>query len=1189
MIRLCTSNAVEALAEALADRVAATRTSLFEPVEVVVPNGLVETFVKQRLAHRLGVAANVRAGRLRGFLRDVARASAPEARIIDRDAIEGELLALLHDPRRVSLAALEPARAYVEAAGDDPPGRDRRRVQLAAKLADLFEEYAYSRPALLAAWRTGRLAPGLDDDLQRWQREAWLALFGQGGPLAGPNALTLPDFFTGVSAEALRAPPVHVFGISYVARLYRSIFASLARASAVHVYALNPCREFWEDVEPARRGRRAATGRRRAQQLTLALDGSAQDGPPSAPLPAPAEENPLLARWARPGRDNVRLLNQLADFDFEPRFVDPTEARPTLLATLQREVLDRRAPGDRPRADDSVVILPAADPRRELETLAAEIWSMIRRDEARERRGDPGRPLRFSDFAVIVPPASAARYLPLARSVFHEASGLPHTIVDLPPAGEGRIAEAVELLLALPASNLARPDLLRLAMHPAVARRFPDVDPEDWLALADELPIVSGADAADHAGSYLEQDRVSWDQGLRRLALGAFLSGRPSGEERPFVRPFVAGAGPELPAELAAGGEPAARALGVLARELLAFVAAARSGSATIETWLGLIRRTLAATIDPATPEEEGAMGDAFSALERVGESAPAGLVTTFLVAAELVRARLARRDAPGHRAPEGVTVASFVPMRALPFRVVMVAGLDERIFPSTEGLHALDLRASGPAEEGDVGPRERDEYMFLETLLSARERLVLSYVARDARTGEEKDPSSILLTLRDYLGTELAEAVTRRRPPLLRHEDEAAAAVIPAATRERRAAALGASLRRAAGVVELPPPGELAPMLAAEVRPALARLFHWPADRATARPAAAGPPRRRSLTLADLRRFLECPLQGSVGVLLPLGAEEDAADDAEAAALAHENLDEVRTETVPLLREALARALADGGTDAALASAYDGAADIRRLDGVLPSGIFGRSARVRHLALLAAWRDGLDEALGASFPTPVAPLWLGGGPEHRRDLALHPAIALEVALPDGPAIIELGGVTEPLAELTSGRVSVSLIASPRPPAYIERELLRPWLTQVALAAAGIAVGDLGALLIRPAEGGGGQVATRVLPAISTDDARAYLAALAGELLGAMHDYLLPCEGVFTWRRRQDKGMDIGVRDAVLLLRDDGWTRLSSDRGPVSDARRYPVPPEAQAAAIVARRFDPYFEATPLNKKGGRR
>ena len=51
------------------------------------------------------------------------------------------------------------------------------------------------------------------------------------------------------------------------------------------------------------------------------------------------------------------------------------------------------------------------------------------------------------------------------------------------------------------------------------------------------------------------------------------------------------------------------------------------------------------------------------------------------------------------------------------------------------------------------------------------------------------------------------------------------------------------------------------------------------------------------------------------------------------------------------------------------------------------------------------------------------------------------------------------------------------------------------------------------------------------------------------------------------------------VREAVLLVRDDNFTHLSSDRGPVADARRYPVPADWDADEYVARRFKPYFDA----------
>jgi exodeoxyribonuclease V gamma subunit len=1197
VIRLCYSNRTEALCEALAENLGAGRSSLFDPIHLVVPNPLVESYVKQSLARRLGIAAHIETRFLRGFLRDIAVASAPEILIVDRDLVEGELLALFADPGRLASRELEAVRGYLmapagEAAADDPDhdeGLDRRRVQLAAQVAALFDEYAFSRPEMLAAWRVGGLVPGLDEPLQRWQRELWLALHGRGGAFSAGKGMTLPDFFREVPPEDLRPPAAaHLFGISYVARLYRSIFASIARASALHVYTLNPCREYWEDLEPRRRNPRSTDARRfppRRGATQLTLDGFA----PSEPPPETALENPLLALWGRPGRDNMRLLNQLSECDFEARFVDPVAgaSRPSLLAALQREVLDREPAGDRADGDGSLVVMPAPDPRRELETVAAEIWSLLRADET----------LTFADVALIVPPAAAPTYLPLARAVFDEAGSLPHTILDVPRAAERRILDAVTLLLELPTSPLARPDLLRVAMHPAVARRFPDVDPADWVGLCEELQIVRGADRADHEGNYLERDQLSWDQGLRRLALGAFLSGRRSGEERPFLLPTGAqlpggpplldgqpplgggplldgqpplGGEPLLAAELAPAAEPAARTLGILARELIAYAQAAAEKPATFAVIAALLRRTIAATIHPADPDEEAALGDAFAAIEAVNALVPPDLEISFRVAAELLEARLGAGPSR-HLSPEGVTVASFVPMRALPFRILFIVGLDEGVFPAPEGLDALDLRAHD-RRPGDVTPREKDEYMFLEALLSARERMHLSYVGRDAVTGEDKNPSSTLLALLEVVPA----SVRRPMPPQARHLDDAACAVIPAAARERQAATLGSSARAAAGgAVKLPAVAELRTMLPAEVWADVAARLDWVEP-----PALEALTARRSLTLADLQRFIECPLQASARVLLPLGSDDDAADDAEAALREHERLDESRLHTVPLLRGVMlgvleAAATGAGAADADLAEAYDRAATAGLLDGTLPGGLFGRAMRARHLSLLHCWRDGLYATTDGPVASPAA-LWLGAAPEHRRDVTLLPA--LDLSLPGGVSLA-LEGRTELLAETAAGdRVTISFIASTSND-YPERDLLRPFFTHLALAVADGRARATRAILIRPKKDGSTRVESRVFPPITPADARRYLGALAAELLGEVHAYFLPCEAIFTWRKRRDKGEALGVRDAVLLLRDDNWTRFVSDRGPVPDPRGYPVPAEAIAAGIVARRFGPYFAA----------
>jgi len=377
MIHLRYSNRTEELLRALAGDLAAARAAgrgLFEAVPLVVPNPQVETYVKLGVARENGVAAHLETKYLRGHLAAIVAASARDVALVDRATLEGELLALFHDDRRLAPDDLTPVRSYLAAGGDARDATDLRRAQLAAELATLFDEYAFARPELLRAWRAGRTIEGAgapDDDkrpTERWERAVWLALHGRGGAFEargraeGRRYLDLPTFFAGEDARALVVPPAtYIFGLSYVARLYRGILAALGHAGDVFIYALNPCREFWEDLDDGRARRARAADRERfprrrgGTQLSLLpeserspalLGGASGDrGSASGSQPDPREvhETPALALWGRPGRESIKLLNELVECDFSPRFSEPPAdgGAPTLLAQLQHDILDQ--------------------------------------------------------------------------------------------------------------------------------------------------------------------------------------------------------------------------------------------------------------------------------------------------------------------------------------------------------------------------------------------------------------------------------------------------------------------------------------------------------------------------------------------------------------------------------------------------------------------------------------------------------------------------------------------------------------------------------------------------------------------------------------------------------------------------------------------------------------------------------
>jgi exodeoxyribonuclease V gamma subunit len=1204
MIHLRYSNRTEELLRALAGDVAAARAAghgLFEPVPLVVPNPQIETYVKLGVARENGVAAHLESRYLRGHLADIVAASAPDVTLVDRALVEGELLALFHDARRLAPDDLGPVRAYLAAGGEAPDAIDLRRAQLAAELATLFDEYSFARPELLRAWRSGKTLEGAgapDDDKREqevWQRAAWLALFGRGGAFEvrgradGRRYVDLPGFFESDAARALKAPPAtYVFGISYVARLYRNVFAALGQAGDVFIYTLNPCREFWEDLDDgrARRARAAERARfpsRRArEQLTLFGGASGDRGDESGGEPdARQDDPPALVLWARPGRENIKLLNDLAECDFSPRFAEPhkDDERPTLLTALQRDILDR-VPAREGTArlalgDDSVTLRPCPNPRRELETIAAEIWKLAREGT------------RFTDVAIVVPPGEAETYLPLAAAVLREASELPHTIVDAPAAAESRVLEATQLLLALPLGPLGRQDLLRLVMHPVVAARFPDADPRDWLALAEELDIVHGADRGDHAGTYVEGDRFNWDQGLRRLALGAFLAGRRSGVDHAFTQGDDRYLPEELPPELQAS----AQAFGALSRALIGFATRARSGVQTVAAWMGELRREIAGLLVADGPEDDAALARVYAELTRLESVAPAGLRVRYRIAHELVRAALAALPGrAGRYLTQGVTVSTFLPMRAVPFQAVFVAGMGEGRFPAREVTRELDLRGKQRRVPGDVSAREQDEYMFLETLLCTRRRLTISWVDRDEVSGERLGASSTVLSLVDmlkagYLRGSDVEAITRPAPPLRRHEDDEACAVIPAAARERRAARLGRSLQDAAGGRALPTWPTLRRMLAPEALAALGSALAWSAPPA-GEPAATRTGReRRVLPFGRLLRFLQCPLQGSALATLPL-AEDDADEIATAAFREHEDFELHRPRALPLLREALARAFRAGGTptDGALAQAYEATTETAALDGTLPAGTFGASVRAQHLTLLHQWRDTLAGA--GAVEGRLAPLWIGHGPEGRDDVTILPAPA--VRLPDeagGTRAVLLHGVTNLVATMGGAPTLVLLASSATKDNGYRRDRLRAFVDHVVLAAASpVGAPRRRVLVLRPDQDAPEDL---WLGALDAEAARAYLTQLAAQLSRGVHPYFFPCEGVLGWSARSPRPDLLAY---IHMLREDEWTRFTSDWGPIPNARDYPLPAtEEDARRLADDRFGLYFSLVEEPEKRPRR
>jgi exodeoxyribonuclease V gamma subunit len=767
VLRVFYSNQTEKLLYSLVYNIQVYRSQtgagLFEPTPLIVPNKNIETYVKLGIARLTGIAANIEVGFLRSLIDDLAQEAAGDDKpVLNKTHLTDRILTALLDEELLRAPELEPVRDYLNAAGPARDAIDLRRFQLAKELTRLFDEYSVSRDDLLEIWKD---EPAIHDEEYRktevWQRHLWLSLFEK-------DTWTTPvEILKSADPETLSLPTqIHIFGVSYMARAFLEILGHLSQSADIDVYTLNPCLEVWDQGMAPAETKEGLRYERRSAELGTREVYILED-----PYRLESStEMPALALWSRPGRENLRLLNALTGCDLISEIEDPLKNRDkhTLLRQIQHDIATREPEretisGDFDFADDeSLVLFSCPAVRREIEIIAAEIWSLIKKDDAERTVND--EPLRFNDIAVILPPSQAEAYQSLIGSVFGEMHRIPHNIVDLPIGGESRIAEAMELLLALPLGKFTRQELLRLATHPAVMARFPEASPGDWLGWCNALGIVHGADRRDHEDTYINKDVFNWDQGLKRLALGAFMSGERSGDTRIFEE----GGRQYVPEEVPTDQMASAAQFGLLIRSLIEDARSALQDRRPLDSWMNFVTAMITTYLIPQNDEDERVLRNALRRVNDLADMKLDGKKLTYRIPYELVRSELAGfTGSLGQYLVDGVVVSTFLPMRAIPFKVIFIAGLGEKQFPTADRKNLLDLRQAR-RHAGDVSPREQDNYMFLETMLSAREKLYLSYVGRDELTGDRLEPSSVVLELRHMLERGYVGEIRERTfPPL--------------------------------------------------------------------------------------------------------------------------------------------------------------------------------------------------------------------------------------------------------------------------------------------------------------------------------------------------------------------------------------------------------------------------------------
>jgi exodeoxyribonuclease V gamma subunit len=786
-IEIKVATRLEPLLEALAQDLSKLRGAdpLKQPLVVAGTRGM-ERWVLESIARQNGSIAHVEMAFPEKLMQMIAlpKAAVDGTNLLrratwKRERLRWEVLQELRAPHAAKeFDAL--LKLLSRGAAGDAGEVGRNWVAMATRLADGMERMVYYRPAWVAAFRAGEVPAELAD----WRREreegegvsGWSEayarliqkLLARRGPLVqewieeasahrGPIAL---------SRFGATKCSVHLFANSAPSPIMLRALRTISQSKPVILYVLEPTEAFLDPKLVRRKG--FARVLSEEQYSHPMLFGGGQQ---TLELRALLEQEFADAQEQREPEMPVVFEEQGASL---LRLVQERLAQG--VPRGEAEFSAAEAERDRLREDESILVLKTVDDRRQVEVLRDELLALFARGGV------------APDEVVVMSPR-LAEFAPLIRQVFSgvglaPAAGtvptIPYVMVSDAGGEQRPIAAALSLLLEAASGRFDATFCHRWLTLSAVMQAW---------GLPDDISELSTAwFASSNARWGLDEDdrqsrvdniggRMGMEAGIERMALGLLTGERPESlTER-------------APAEVAGGIQT--RDLAAAVRSLDAVAGAVRvfrdgHGGRPVSAWVESVRGWLGSWFGGwKFAEERYAVERVMDALAEQSTEA-ASVEITAAAFAEVLQAELEQVRNTERKQGAGVTFCSLVPMRAIPFKVVVLMGLEAAAFPRKRDDDRLQplvhLQKGVHARPCDPDASREDRHLFLEAFGMARDRFWVIANGFEGKSGEPLAESAPVLELMECVRLVRGETSNRTDSPRV----TAARALLPAAVTYR-------------------------------------------------------------------------------------------------------------------------------------------------------------------------------------------------------------------------------------------------------------------------------------------------------------------------------------------------------------------------------------------------------------------
>ncbi|QES88175.1 exodeoxyribonuclease V subunit gamma [Rhizosphaericola mali] len=713
------SNSIQSLSENLTDHLKNSKRSLFTPDVIVAQTEGMHIWLKEQIAQKNGIASNLKFLQPNNVILLVYKLLGGKfKKDLSRDNLIWILFQLLKE-NKFSIQYPDQAN-YI---GKSPTDEHYKRIGLATKVADLFDQYQIYRPKIIEAWNQ----PFDGDYIMDWQEYLW-----RRAKVLTQSKVPDKTEITRFIKEKLEEndeqtiqnlkdnlPDIYLFGLSIITKFHIEIFEKLSEKIGIHYFLVNPAPEYYWTEDKNEK----AVSKWKLQHNKLNTEDIYLIG------------NDLLTSWGKVTSTTLRLLYQ-NDMIFNIEDVTAIEPNTdTLLHAVQNDIYHNQiifpAKYD-PNyfQDQSLTIHAHYTIAREVEGLYQYLIHIIQNTR---------KPIHAREIAIFVTDIDA--YAPYIQAIFENGPiKFRFKIADTEVVAGDSIFNTLQKILELNTINFTSENVLQIIESKYVIKMFGFTDLDKIRAAVKAANIRFGIQGNKEDETYL----VSWLYGLKRMMYGICMSGETLYQDV-FNENFY-------PIDLIEGYDSQNLISFIYFIDLLIKNIQSRKYARNLITWNAFVLETVHNFI--YFPGEE--MDEDYQLLEKKNkELNEEDTIYTEEINFEIFAYNFietlqhTRRNALFLK--DGITFCSLIPMRSIPFKIIGMLGMDGDHFPRKEQNLSFN-KMLYPRELGDRDVKENDKNLFLETLMSAQSNLYISYIGKSIKDNKDINPSVLIDELINYL-----------------------------------------------------------------------------------------------------------------------------------------------------------------------------------------------------------------------------------------------------------------------------------------------------------------------------------------------------------------------------------------------------------------------------------------------------